>query len=115
MKYILMMNTMKAGCAGFSGWEKKDVQAHIAYMIAMSKELGAAGELVSAEGLTFQIRPSWCGPARMGCRLPTVSFPRARMPLATGSWMLRRRNEPTLSPRADRLRRTRRCATEHAD
>ncbi len=53
MKYILMMNTMKASTDAFTGWSPDDIKAHIAFMISFSKELGAAGELVSAEGLAF--------------------------------------------------------------
>ena len=53
MKYILMMNTMKANANAFSGWSKEDIKAHIGFMIGFSKELGAAAELVSAEGLAF--------------------------------------------------------------
>ena len=53
MKFILMMNTMKATTDVFVGWSKDDITAHIRFMIGFSKELGAAGELVSAEGLAF--------------------------------------------------------------
>lgn len=56
MKYILMMNTMKAG-EPLSGWSKtgskSDFQAHCAYMMKLNQELEASGELVSVEGLTF--------------------------------------------------------------
>ncbi len=52
MKYILMMNTMKAG-QGVPSWPKKDLQAHIAFMMGLNKELRQSGELVSAEGLSF--------------------------------------------------------------
>jgi hypothetical protein len=47
MKYILMMNTMKAG-RGVPEWPKKDLQAHIAFMKSFDKELRESGELVSA-------------------------------------------------------------------
>lgn len=53
MKYMLMMNTMKANSGGFPGWSKEDIQAHIQFMVGLNKELRAAGELVSAEGLSF--------------------------------------------------------------
>jgi len=33
MKYMLMMNTMKAG-EGVPGWPKKDLRAHVAFMRA---------------------------------------------------------------------------------
>lgn len=53
MKYILMMNTMKAGGGGFPGWSQKDIQVHIAFMMGLNKGLKESGELVGAEGLTW--------------------------------------------------------------
>jgi len=53
MKYILMMNTMKENSNAILSWPKETVQAHIAYMMSLNKELSAAGELVSAEGLAW--------------------------------------------------------------
>lgn len=53
MKYILMMNTMRAGWSGFPAWPKSDMQAHIAFMRSFTNDLRGRGELVSAEGLTF--------------------------------------------------------------
>src|SRR5881392_2024835 len=52
MKYIVMMNTMKVG-NGVPNWPKKDLQAHIAFMMDLNKQLHERGELVSAEGLSF--------------------------------------------------------------
>src|SRR5260370_34265014 len=49
MKFILMMNTMKAGTDSMGSWPKEDIQAHIAFMIGFSKELSASGTLLSAE------------------------------------------------------------------
>ena len=34
-----------------ANWPKKDIEAHIGFMIKFSKKLAAAGELVGAEGL----------------------------------------------------------------
>jgi len=59
MKYILMMNTMKAG-QGVPGWPKKDLQAHIAFMKSFGKELRESGELVFAEGLSFPDQAKLC-------------------------------------------------------
>ncbi len=53
MKYMLMMNTMKANGNPFPGWSKEDISRHIAFMIDLYKELSGAGELVLAEGLAF--------------------------------------------------------------
>jgi hypothetical protein len=51
MKYMLMMNTPRGGDYQVMSWPKKDLEAHIAFMIGFAKKLGAAGELVGAEGL----------------------------------------------------------------
>ncbi len=53
MKYMLMMNTMKAGSTGPSGWPEKDIKSMIRFMMDLDKELRASGELVFEEGLTF--------------------------------------------------------------
>jgi hypothetical protein len=56
MKFILMMG-MKTDAAsvskGIMTWPKQDVQAHIAFMMNLNKELKDSGELVSAEGLAW--------------------------------------------------------------
>jgi hypothetical protein len=52
MKYILMMNTMRAG-QGIPEWPHKDLIAHVAFMQKLGKDLTESGELVSAEGLAF--------------------------------------------------------------
>ena len=52
MKYILMMHTKGNQPYQIATWPKKDIQAHIAHMIAINKRLREAGELVSAEGLS---------------------------------------------------------------
>jgi hypothetical protein len=47
-----MMNTMRAG-KGVPQWAQNDLQAHIAFMIGLNKELRQSGEFVSCEGLSF--------------------------------------------------------------
>jgi len=52
MKYILMEGTCpKTGYDTFGAWPKKDIQAHIAFMVGFNQVLGNPEELVSAEGL----------------------------------------------------------------
>jgi len=51
MKYILMMHCPKTGYETFGAWPKKDLQAHIGFMMDLNKQLRSSGELVSAEGL----------------------------------------------------------------
>ena len=52
MKFMLMMNAAKGGGDyQIANWPKKDIEAHIGFMIKFSQKLAAAGELVGAEGL----------------------------------------------------------------
>lgn len=87
MKYILMMNTMKAGCAGFPGWDKNALQAHMAHMIGMVKDLSASGELVSAEGLTFPDQAKLVRAGKDGMPITDGVFPESKEFLA-GYWLV---------------------------
>lgn len=52
MKYMLMMHAPRGnGDWNLANWAPTEIKAHIDFMISFSKELGAAGELVGAEGL----------------------------------------------------------------
>ena len=51
MKYMLMMNTPGGGPYQIASWPKKDIEAHIAFMMDFGKKLAASGELAGAEGL----------------------------------------------------------------
>ena len=87
MKYILMMNTMKAGGDAFPGWTKKDMQAHIAFMMDLNKELRAAGELVSAEGLAFPDQAKQVRAGQDGTPITDGVFPESKEFLA-GYWIV---------------------------
>ena len=87
MKYILMMNTMKAGCDPFPGCTKNDIQAHIAYMIGLNKELRASGELVTAEGLSFPDQARLVRAAADGTPITDGVFPESKEFLA-GYWIV---------------------------
>jgi hypothetical protein len=86
MKYILMMNTMKAG-HGVPGWPKKDLQAHIAFMMGLNKELHKRGELVSAEGLSFPDQAKLVRAGRDGLPITDGIFPESKEFLA-GFWII---------------------------
>jgi hypothetical protein len=47
----MMQGCTKANFETFNAWQKKDLQAHIAFMKNFCKSLGESGELLSAEGL----------------------------------------------------------------
>ncbi len=52
MKYMLMLNHPGKGPYQIASWPKEDLVRHIQFMMSFTKKLGAAGELVSAEGLS---------------------------------------------------------------
>lgn len=87
MKYILMMNTMKAGSDPFPGWAKKDIQAMIAFMQRFDKELRASGELVSAEGLAFPDQAKLVRAGKDGTPITDGVFPESKEFLA-GYWIV---------------------------
>jgi hypothetical protein len=87
MKYILMMNCPKTGYETFGAWPKKDLQAHIAFMIGFDKELRATGELVSAEGLASPHEAKVVRAGKDGTPITDGVFPEAKEFLA-GYWIV---------------------------
>src|SRR6202521_5161156 len=86
MKYIIMMNTMRAG-HGVPEWPQKDLQAHIAFMIGLNKELRQSGELVSAEGLSFPDQAKLVRAGEDGLPITDGVFPESKEFLA-GYWIV---------------------------
>src|ERR1051325_3814557 len=87
MKYILMMNTMKAGSQSFPGWSQKDIQAHISVMKNLNKDLSQSGELVAAEGLTFPDQARIVRAGKDGMPITDGVFPESKEFLA-GYWIV---------------------------
>ncbi len=87
MKYILMMNTMRAGEQPFPGWAKKDIQALIRFMQNFDKELHASGEFVFAEGLSFPDQAKLVRAGKDGRPVTDGSFPESKEFLA-GFWIV---------------------------
>ena len=89
MKYILMMNTMKASQQGqgIMGWPKQDLEAHIAYMMNLNQDLSKSEELVSAEGLTFPDQAKRVRAANDGTPITDGVFPESKEFLA-GYWIV---------------------------
>ena len=86
MKYILMMNTMKAS-QGVLNWPHKDLQAHIAFMKSLGKELHDSGELVLAEGLSFPDQAKLVRAGEDGMPITDGVFPESKEFLA-GFWII---------------------------
>ncbi len=86
MKYILMMNTMRAGTEGLD-WPKQALQAHIGYMIDLNKDLTASGELAAAEGLAFPEQAKLVRAGNGGEPITDGVFPESKEFLA-GFWIV---------------------------
>jgi hypothetical protein len=87
MKYMLMMNTMKAGATGLSGWSEIDVRTMIGFMMGLDKELRESGELVFAEGLTFPNEAKLVRAGKNGTPITDGVFPERKEFLA-GFWIV---------------------------
>ncbi len=87
MKYILMMGGTKAGWDTMGTWPKKDIQAHIAFMMSFSKGLGESGELVSAEGLATPDQAKVVRAGKDGAPVTDGVFPESKEFLA-GYWIV---------------------------
>ncbi len=51
MKYILLMSGTQTGVAGYHAWSKHDIEAHMAVLHRINKDLTASGEFVGTQGL----------------------------------------------------------------
>jgi hypothetical protein len=51
MKYILLMSGTKAGVEGYHAWSKQDIDAHMAVLQRINKELADSEEFVATQGL----------------------------------------------------------------
>jgi hypothetical protein len=51
MKYILLMAGTKAGADTYHAWSKRDIEAHMAVLHRINKELSDSGEFVATQGL----------------------------------------------------------------
>ncbi|SRR5258708_2329412 len=87
MKYMLMMNTPGGGPYQISRWPQKDIHAHIEFMKGFAKKLGAAGELVAAEGLSGPDQAKLVRAGKDGKPVTDGVFPEAKEFLA-GYWIV---------------------------
>jgi hypothetical protein len=86
MKYILMMNTMRAG-HGVPNWSGNDFQAHIAFMNNLDKDLRESGELIATEGLSFPDQAKLVRAGKDGTAITDGVFPESKDFLA-GFWIV---------------------------
>jgi hypothetical protein len=51
MKYILLMSGTRAGVETYHAWSKQDIEAHMAVLQRINKDLDESGEFVATQGL----------------------------------------------------------------
>ena len=51
MKYILLMSGTKVGVDTYCAWSQKDIEAHMAVLRGINKDLTESGEFVATQGL----------------------------------------------------------------
>jgi hypothetical protein len=89
MKYMLMMNAKGGGEGDYQigDWPQQDIKAHIQFMIGFAKELGDAGELVAAEGLSAPSQAKVVRAGQNGAPVTDGVFPESKEFLA-GYWIV---------------------------
>jgi len=87
VKYILIMHCPKTGYETFGAMPKKDLQAHIAFMLDLNKSLRDSAELVSAEGLASPQQAKLVRAAKDGTPITDGVFPESKEFLA-GYWIV---------------------------
>lgn len=86
MKYMLMMNT-PGKTYEIMNLPQQDLQVHIAYMINLTEQLGASGELVAAEGLASPEQAKLVRAGADGEPITDGVFPESKEFLA-GYWIV---------------------------
>lgn len=87
MKYILMMNSPKAGFDTYRAWSEKDVQSHFAVLRAIGKDLADSGEFVATEGLAWPDQAKIVRAGKDGRPITDGVFPESKEFLA-GYWIV---------------------------
>jgi hypothetical protein len=87
MKYILMMNTPRGGEYQIMSWPKKDIEAHIAFMMMLNRKLTASGELVDLQGLATPSQAKLIRAGNDGKPITDGVFPESKEYLA-GYWIV---------------------------
>jgi hypothetical protein len=87
MKYMLLMNTPGGGPYQIASWSKHDIEAHMAFMHRLNKNLMEAGELVSAQGLSGPDQAKLVKAGASGEPITDGVFPESKEFLA-GFWIV---------------------------
>ena len=117
MKYMLMMNTPKGGEYQVMSWPKKDLEAHIAFMMEFARNSTPPASSCGAEGLASPSQAKLVRAGKDGKPITDGVFPESKEFLA-GYWIVDVDNSGACVPdrrRSVRRARRRRRAAESAD
>ena len=87
MKYILLMSGSKAGVDAYRTWSKKDIDAHMAVLKSLSRELTESGEFVASQGLAAPHEAKLVRGLKEGMPVTDGIFPEAKEFLL-GYWIV---------------------------
>ena len=87
MKYILLMSGSKAGVEGYRAWSKKDMDAHMAVLRSLNRELTESGEFVATQGLASPHEAKVVRGLREGIPVTDGIFPESKEFLL-GYWIV---------------------------
>ena len=87
MKYILLMSGTRAGVEGYHAWSKQDINAHMAVLQRINKDLTASGEFVATQGLADPREANIVRGEKNGVPVTDGVFPESKEFLA-GYWIV---------------------------
>jgi hypothetical protein len=87
MRYILMMTGTKAGVDSYRAWSQRDVEAHMAFLKGVNKELRESGEFVATEPLAGPDQAKVVRAGKDGVPITDGVFPEAKEFLL-GYWIV---------------------------
>jgi len=87
MKYILLMSGTKAGVDIYRAWSKNDIDAHMAVLTGLNRELSESGEFVGTQGLAAPHEAKLVHGVKDGLPVTDGVFPEAKEFLL-GYWVV---------------------------
>jgi hypothetical protein len=87
MKYILLMSGTKAGVEGYHAWSKQDIDAHMAVLQRINKELSESGEFVATQPLAEPKEAKFVRGEKNGMPVTDGVFPESKEFLL-GYWVV---------------------------
>ena len=87
MKYILLMSGNRAGVEGYHTWSKQHIEAHMAVLQRINKDLTASGEFVATQGLADPREAKVVRGEKNGAPLTDGVFPESKEFLL-GYWIV---------------------------